>query len=244
MERVVFFPGYLTPPAGFRGLAQALAGYQALELERQANPLEALATWMRQTPPAAHLVAFAEAGWAAVQVAAQTKAKSLVLFSPVIRVDAALEARLGALEMAHRYGFFAQAAKPWMFGSFFLEQGQEAIEVWTEGLAQLQLQPWLESMLALPDGRKHLRRLECPVLVVLGAEDAFSPLRYGQEVVEWVPLNSNGLGAVRVSLEGCGHLAAWENPLESANLTEGFIRRPGGLLEDVPDWGETELPMG
>lgn len=189
-------------------------------------------------------MAFAEASWAAAQIAAEKKAKSLVLFSPIVRVDAALEARLASLEAARRHGFLAQAAKPWMFGSFLLEQGQEAIEVWRQGLAELQPQPWLESMLALPDGRKHLRRLECPVLVVLGSEDVFTPLRYGQEVVEWVPLNPNGLGAVRVSLEGCGHLAAWENPLEAANLSEGFIQGSGGVLEDAPGWGKAKLPQG
>ncbi|MDX2005836.1 MAG: alpha/beta hydrolase [Meiothermus sp.] len=223
METVVFLPGYLAPPAGFRSLAGALRPHQTLELGRHPSPAGALEAWRGQVPPNAHLAAFAEAAWPAAQLAAETQARSLILFSPILRADAALKSRLEALRLAHQNGQFAQAATPWMFGAFFLEQGQEPIAYWAEEVGSLAVGEWLGALHGLGDGRKHLRRLECPVLVVAGAEDAFTPLRYAQEVVDWTPLNPNGLGAVRVSMEGCGHLAPWENPLEAANLLEGFV---------------------
>lgn len=228
VETVVFLPGYLSPPAGFRSLREALANTQTLEPERLASPQKGLEIWREQTPQGSHIVAFAEAAWAASQIAADTSAKSLTLFSPLLRCDAALEARLKALQTALHASnaVFIEAAAPWLFGPHFLEYGQEAIEVWGDEVKTLDAAAWLESLSSLPDGRKNLRRLACPVLVIAGAEDVFTPLRYAQEVVEWVPMNQNGLGAVRVSLESCGHLAPWENPLEAANLVQGFVAGP------------------
>ena len=242
MDTVVFLPGYLAPPAGFRSLARALLGHQTLELDRYASPATALERWRGQIPPKAHIVTFSEAAWAGVQLAAESQAQSLTVFSPVLRSDAALQSRLSALQVAQASGHFVQAATPWLFGAFFLEQGQEAIGYWAEELQTLAVGEWLEALHSLGDGRKPLRRLECPVLVIAGAEDAFTPLRYAQEVVDWTPLNANGLGAVRVSMEGCGHLAPWENPLEAANLLEGFVTRADSINGESPVLDE--LPMG
>jgi len=240
VETTALLCGYLAPPAGFQPLAKALSAHHPLELPRLARPKEALEAWRSAVPEGAHLVAFAEAAWSAVQLAAEKQAKSLVLFSPIVRSDAALRARLESLQTALRGGLetFAQAAQPWLLGPFLLEHGQEAVAAWTQGLSELDLGGWLEALLALPDGRKHLRRLSCPVLVVLGAEDVFTPLRYGQEVVEWTPANPSGLGAVRVSLEGCGHLVPWENPEEAASLVEGFLERAEGVKGGDLVWGQ------
>lgn len=230
-------PGYLAPPAGFGLLAGVLPGFEVSELERHPTAPQAYREWRARVPRGAHLVAFAEASWAAARIAAEAEAKSLTVFGPVVRVDAALEARLRALRTAHRAGLevFVEAAKPWFFGPYFLEHGQEPILAWAEGLAELDLGRWLEGMLELPDGRKALRLLSYPVLVGVGAEDVFTPPRYAQEVVDWVPANERGLGAVRVSLEG-GHLAPWESPAEAASLVEGFLRRSGSLGGEAPAW--------
>ncbi|WP_276954927.1 alpha/beta fold hydrolase [Allomeiothermus silvanus] len=241
MEQVVLMPGYLAPPAGFRVLAKALSGFDVSELERFPTAPQAYQEWRARVPRNAHLVAFAEASWAAIHLAAESEARSLSVFGPIVRVDAALEARLRALKTAHATGFaaFVEAAKPWFFGAYFLEHGQEPIAAWAEGLADLDLGQWIGGMLELPDGRKALRLLRCPVLVGIGAEDVFTPSRYAQEVVDWVPANERGLGAVRVSLEGCGHLAPWENPVEAASLVEGFIRGAGSLGGEAPVWDDS-----
>lgn len=231
-------PGYLAPPAGLRALAEALSGFGVGELERYPTAPQAYQEWRARVPRNAHLIAFAEASWAAVRIAAENEAKSLCAFSPILRVDAALEARLRALETAHNTGLAAlvEAAKPWFFGAYFLEHGQEPMAAWAEGLANLDVGQWIRGMLELPDGRKVLRQLRCPVLVGIGAEDVFTPPRYAQEVVDWVPTNERGLGAVRVSLEGCGHLALWENPAEATSLVEGFIQGSGSWGGEALAW--------
>ncbi|PZA08458.1 hypothetical protein EWH23_04515 [Meiothermus sp. PNK-Is4] len=231
-------PGYLAPPAGFRGLARALSRFDVSELERYPTALQAYQAWRARVPRHAHLVAFAEASWAAIHLAAESEARSLSVFSPIVRVDAALEARLRALRTAHATGLaaFVEAAKPWFFGAYFLEYGQQPIAAWAEGLAGLDVGQWIGGMLELPDGRKAVRRLRGPVLVGVGAEDVFTPSRYAQEVADWVPANERGLGAVRVSLEGCGHLAPWENPAEAASLVEGFIQGAGLSGGEAPVW--------
>lgn len=243
METVVLLPGLLAPPAGFRWLREGLEGFVCLELPPCATPAEQLEAWSGGLPPEAHIVAFAEAGWAGVQLAVRGQVRSLTLLSPILRVDAALRARLDALEEARRRGLeaFATAAKPWLFGPMLLEHGQEAIAAWTEGLREEELERWLGAMPALPDGRKALRRLRCPVLVLIGAEDVFTPARYAQEVVEWVPDQR----AMRVSLEAGGHLAPWENPGETLALLSAFMRDAEAFLQRPPSWhdGLDELPV-
>ncbi|WP_018465129.1 alpha/beta fold hydrolase [Calidithermus timidus] len=243
METVVLLPGLLTPPAGFRSLREGLKGFGCLELTPHPTPSEQLEAWRAELPPAAHIVAFAEASWAGVQLAAQSQARSLSLLSPILRVDAALRARLDALEEARRWGLeaFVAAAKPWLFGPVLLEHGQEAIAAWAEGLREGDLARWLQAMPTLPDGRRALRLLRCPVLVVIGAEDVFTPSRYAQEVLGWVPEQR----AMRVSLEASGHLAPWENPGEALAVISAFLHDAEAFLQGPPSWhdGLDELPV-
>ncbi|RIH78288.1 3-oxoadipate enol-lactonase [Calidithermus terrae] len=243
METVVFLPGLLAPPAGFRSLRENLEGLRCIELAPHATPAEGLEAWRGEVPPGAHLVAFAEAAWAGAQLAAQSQAKSLTLLSPVLRVDAALRARLRALEQALGLGpeAFVTAAKPWLFGPVLLEHGHEAMAAWAEGLREGELGRWLAALSGLPDGRRALRGLRCPVLVVIGAEDVFTPSRYAQEAVEWVPEQR----AMRVSLEATGHLAPWENPGEALAVLAAFLRDAEGFLQGPPAWhdGLDELPV-
>lgn len=243
VEKVLLLPGLLAPPAGFRSLREGLEGFGCLELAPRATPSEQLETWRAEVPPGAHIVAFAEASWAGTQLAAHSQARSLTLLSPILRVDAALRARLGALEEARRRGLeaFITAARPWLFGPVLLEHGQEAIAAWAEGLREGDLERWLRDLSKLPDGRKALRLLRCPVLVVIGAEDVFTPSRYAQEVVEWVPDQR----AMRVSLEATGHLAPWENPAETLAVLSAFLHDAEGFLQGPPSWhdGLDELPV-
>jgi pimeloyl-ACP methyl ester carboxylesterase len=243
VETVVFLPGLLVPPAGFRWLREGLEGFGCRELPPRATPSEGLEAWRAELPPGAHVVAFAEASWAGVQLAVHGQARSLTLLSPILRVDAALRARLEALEAARSGGLeaFVTAARPWLFGPVLLEHGQEAIAAWAEGLRAGDLERWLRALSDLPDGRSALRLLRCPVLVVIGAEDVFTPSRYAQKVVEWVPEQR----ALRVSLEATGHLAPWENPGETLAVLSAFLRDAEGFLRGPPGWhdGLDELPV-
>lgn len=239
VETVVFLPGYLSPPSGFSPLAQGLEGLEPLEAPRQAEPGRQFEAWRDQIPSGAHLVAFSEASLAAVRLAPAVGAKSLVLFSPFFRVDGALRARLEAMQAALRLGgheAFVAVAKPWLFGSLLLDRGQAQLSIWADGLRSLALGDWLGGLLALRDERKWIRALSVPTLVVVGAEDAFTPMRYGHEVTEWVPEQRGML----VTVDGAGHFSPWENPGEASAMVRGFISRADAFEAGPPEWQEEE----
>ncbi len=243
METIVFLPGYLSPPAGFSAFREAFPAYRLLEAEPHPTPAQAEKAWRGRVPEGAHLVAFSEACVAAVRIAPEVGAKSLVLFSPYFRVDDALLARLRALREAYARGghsAFVTAAAPWFFGSLLLGRGQAQIEAWAKGLEGRDLEAWLEGLLSLGDVRKWLRRLEQPTLVAVGAEDVFTPMRYGHEVTEWVP----ELRGMLVTIEGAGHFAPWENPAEAGALARGFVERYEDFLKGPVHWREEEEDAG
>lgn len=236
METIAYLPGYLSPPSGFRMLAERLEGYAQVELERRPTPAEQLEAWSAELPEGAHLVASFEAGLAAVRLAGAKHARSLTWFSPYARADAALKARVRALAWALDAGGlegFVEVARPILFGSLMLERGEELIAAWREGLEPGGLAAWTRSLEELGDERRWLRTLQqLPVMSVVGAEDAFAPMRYAHEVTEWVP----ELKGILVALDGAGHFSFWENPREAVSITRGFIERYREFLEGPVEW--------
>jgi pimeloyl-ACP methyl ester carboxylesterase len=236
VETIAYLPGYLSPASGFRMLAERLEGYTHVELERHPTPDRQHAAWARQLPAGAHLVTSFEAGLAAVRLAAELGAASLTWFSPYARVDAALAARAQALAWAlDAAGVegFVQVARPLLFGSLILDRGQELIEAWRAGLDAEGLRAWTRSLGGLGDERKWLRTLQgVPVMTVVGAEDAFAPMRYAHEVTEWVP----DLKGILVTLDGAGHFSFWENPREAVSVARGFIERYREFLDGPAEW--------
>ena len=243
MDAVVFLPGYLAPPAGFSALREAFSGFELLEAVPRPTPREAEEAWRERIPRGAHLVAFSEAALTAVRLAPEVGARSLVLFSPIVRADDPLLARLRALALALELGgreAFVTAAAPWFFGSLLLSRGRAQIEAWAGGLAERDLGAWLEGLAGLGDQRKWLRRLDLPVLVAVGAEDVFTPMRYGHEVTEWVP----ELRGMLVTVEGSGHFAPWENPGEAGSVARGFVERHEDFLRGPEAWRDDEEEPG
>lgn len=59
------------------------------------------------------------------------------------------------------------------------------------------------------DGRADLARVECPTLVMCGADDALTPVELHQEMVDAI-----GDNADLVVIEHCGHLSPLERPEE------------------------------
>jgi len=245
VETIAFLPGYLSPPSGFAALAEKMEGYRAVQLEPAPTPAEQLQNWRADLPDGAHLVASFEAGLAAVRLAVEKEARSLVWFSPYARVDAALQARLRSLAWALEKGGvegFVRVGAPLLFGSLMLDRGGELIEAWRASLSDEGLQRWVESLLEVGDERKWLRTLkEQPVLAVVGSEDVFTPMRYAHDVTEWIP----ELHGILVTLEGAGHFSFWENPREGISIARGFIERYREFLEGPAEWqteDEDEAP--
>lgn len=62
------------------------------------------------------------------------------------------------------------------------------------------------AILARPDGRKDLKKITCPTLVLCGRSDALTPLAQHEEMAAAIP------NARLVIIEDCGHLAPLEQP--------------------------------
>lgn len=64
------------------------------------------------------------------------------------------------------------------------------------------------AVIARPDSRVGLRRINCPTLVLVGRQDAITPLSHSEEMAEAIP------GAKLVVIDDCGHMATMEKPAE------------------------------
>jgi pimeloyl-ACP methyl ester carboxylesterase len=85
------------------------------------------------------------------------------------------------------------------------------------GTAQLIRQN--RDIMARPDSRPLLRRLQCPVLVVCGDADALTPPECSREVAAAVPR------AELHVLPACGHLLTWEQPEAVNALLRAWLAR-------------------
>jgi pimeloyl-ACP methyl ester carboxylesterase len=85
------------------------------------------------------------------------------------------------------------------------------------GSAQLVRQN--RAIMARPDSRPLLRRLQCPVLVVCGDADALTPPECSREVAAAVPK------AELHVLPACGHLLTWEQPEAVNALLRAWLAR-------------------
>ncbi|GEM_PF-4742307 len=240
METITFLPGYLSPPSGFRLFDESAGEYKSQHLSPHPSLEGQLADWAGEIEPGGHLVASFEAGIAAVKLALEVDAKSLLWFSPFARVDAALKARLlslqWALEQGGRQGF-ARVAAPLAFGGLMLDRGRDLIGAWEQRLDEEGLAQWLESLLTMGDERKWLRTLQgVPVMTIVGSEDVCTPMRYAHEITEWVP----DLKGILVTLEGAGHFSFWENPREATSLLKGFVSRYQEFLNGPQEWQPDE----
>jgi Predicted hydrolases or acyltransferases (alpha/beta hydrolase superfamily) len=72
-----------------------------------------------------------------------------------------------------------------------------------------------------PDSRPGLPRISCPTLVLVGRDDALTPLDRAEEMAALIP------GAVLEEIEHCGHLSALEQPEQvSAALRRWLLYNP------------------
>ncbi|MGH9862627.1 MAG: alpha/beta fold hydrolase [Candidatus Acidiferrales bacterium] len=79
----------------------------------------------------------------------------------------------------------------------------------------------LRGMAARPDSTPLLRKINCPTLVMVGAEDALTPLAEAEAMAKSIH------GAQFEMLRGAGHLSNLEQPAK-------FTKRLGDFLESLP----------
>jgi pimeloyl-ACP methyl ester carboxylesterase len=82
-----------------------------------------------------------------------------------------------------------------------------------EATARVGWNPYLHN----PRLPRHLKRVECPTLVVWGRHDKLIPLAHGEFYAEHIP------GAKLEILESSGHMAPFEQPQQWADLVTAFV---------------------
>jgi pimeloyl-ACP methyl ester carboxylesterase len=88
-----------------------------------------------------------------------------------------------------------------------------AERVGADGFARQQ-----QAILSRPDGREDLRRVTQPVLCLCGAQDAITPPKVHQEMVDLLPQGT------LVVVENCGHLSTLERPNEVSDHLRAWIQ--------------------
>jgi len=75
------------------------------------------------------------------------------------------------------------------------------------------------AILARPDSRAILGEIQCPALVVCGADDQWTPLECSQEMVEQIP------HARLEVIDDSGHLPPLEQPVRVSHLLREWIKK-------------------
>ena len=83
-----------------------------------------------------------------------------------------------------------------------------------EATARLGWNPYLHD----PKLPAHLRRIECPTLVIWGKQDKLIPLAHGEYYAKHIP------NAKMNVLEPCGHMLPFERPADFARLVTDFCK--------------------
>lgn len=83
-----------------------------------------------------------------------------------------------------------------------------------EATARVGWSPYLHN----PKLPNHLRRVQCPTLLIWGREDKLIPLAHGQEYAKLIP------GARLEILNECGHMLPFEKSADFVRLTTNFVQ--------------------
>jgi len=73
------------------------------------------------------------------------------------------------------------------------------------------------AVMARPDARTHLRRIDCPSLVLCGEADQLTPVEHSQVIANAIP------GARLELIERSGHMLTMEQPAEVNRILLGWI---------------------
>jgi pimeloyl-ACP methyl ester carboxylesterase len=76
----------------------------------------------------------------------------------------------------------------------------------------------IEAIIGRADSRPTLGQIKVPTLVIVGAEDALTPVELNKEIADGIP------GACLEVIPHCGHLSTIEKPETVTRLMEGWMR--------------------
>ena len=245
MTRVILLPGLASDAALWRHQLPALtaAGHtvHVTDAHARADTLSAMARWVlvEHEGPLV-LVGTSMGGILALEVFRQApqRVAALALLGSSARPDTPEMFKLRSAAVREfeqgRVDEILRANVPFAFHPS--RQGDAALVTdyfdMVRRAGALQLIRQNRAIMARPDSRPLLRRLQCPVLVVCGDADALTPPECSREVAAAVPQ------AELHVLPACGHLLTWEQPAAVNALLLPWLAR----LESAPGVGRQAKP--
>ena len=237
MTRVILLPGLASDAALWQHQLPALtaAGHtvHVTDAHARADTLSAMARWvLAEHEGPLVLVGTSMGGILALEVFRQApqRVAALALLGSSARPDTPEMIKLRSAAVREfelgRVDEILRANVPFAFHPS--RQGDAALVTdyfdMVRRAGALQLIRQNRAIMARPDSRPLLRRLQCPVLVMCGDADALTPTECSREVAAAVPQ------AELHVLPACGHLLTWEQPAAVNALLLPWLAR----LESAP----------
>ncbi|QJW83600.1 alpha/beta fold hydrolase [Ramlibacter terrae] len=227
MAQLVLLPGPAGNTAMWRAQLDALAEWapRVADVHARNDSIEAMATALLAEQPGPLVLCGASMGGMVAMEAAR-QAPERIAGLALLGTDANPEAddmrrlREAAIELFNR-GRVRDVIEPNVAFAFHPDnaQSRDLVDAYLQfvvleaGAGQLVTQN--RAVIGRPDARKHLPRLQCPVLVMCGEQDQLTPPGKSRQIAALVPQ------ARLVMVPRCGHMLTMERPdVVNATLRE------------------------
>lgn len=240
MGTLILIPGLAGDAAMWREQLQALAHWQpqVSDVHTREDSIPAMAAGLlRQHAGPLVLCGASMGGMVAMEAARQAPERiaGLALLGTDARPDSSeMTALREAAIVLFAQGRAREVIEPNIAMAFHPDHAAALSAAYLEfvlGAGAEQLIRQNRAVIARPDARPHLPRLQCPVLVMCGEADLLTPPERSREIAALVPQ------AQLVLVPRCGHMLTMEQPeVVNAALAEwlGTVERWGALRHHQP----------
>ena len=231
-KTLVLIPGLLSDARIWRPLESVLSEFEIYRADVTLDPtIEAMAERiLRETKGPCIAVGHSMGGRVAMEVARQApdRVKRLVLANtghhPLKPGEP--EKRQDKIDQGH--ADFAGMIKDWLPPMMAASRHEDAALI--ENLTDMAMavgpdvhERQIKALVARPDASRYLADIECPILLLAGTEDVWSPAAQHQEIAELTK------DATLHIVENAGHFLPVEQPDETTRLIADWLRYQGDV---------------
>lgn len=226
MPQIVLIPGLLCDETVWQPLLKELDGNAAVaDLSTQDCLTRMAEDCLRDYPGHLRIAGHSMGARVAMEMArlAPERIDRLALLDTGIHPlrEGEVQKREGITRFAYEHGMQALADK-WLPGMVFeLNRADQALMTALNDMV-LRKTPdiharQIKALVDRPDATTYLREISCPVLLVVGREDQWSPVSQHEDMLRLLP------DARLEVVEGAGHFAPLEQPVTVAKLLGAFL---------------------
>lgn len=222
---VLLIPGLLCDRFVWEALLERLPDAEVADLSTQRNLSEMARDCLARHPGPLRIAGHSMGGRVALEIVRQApeRVERLALLDTGVHPlrDGERESRAEIVRFAHEHGMDALTDRwlPPMVGAARRREG-----ALMSGLREMVLrmdadlhERQITALVERPDGAEALRQVTCPLLLVVGRDDEWSPVAQHEAMREQAP------HARLEVIEGAGHFAPVEQPDEVAELLVDFL---------------------